>query len=112
MAPVATHDNAPAELDNVQALKNSVFNPFYSPSIGDDGDQSYQYAQYKVSLYSYGVLSGYPEPLLIIATFPCGFMGAVTRDPSSRPWSFCGLEQEEFVLGCPESKAPHPRHWD
>ena len=27
-----------------------VFNPFYSPSIGDDGDNSYQFSKYKVCI--------------------------------------------------------------
>lgn len=46
MAPVATSERAPTE----QNLKQEkVFNPFYSPSIADDGDTSYKYAGYKVS---------------------------------------------------------------
>ena len=43
MSPVAT--NAEAHLEPSQ-----LFNPFYSPSIGDDGDQTYPHAQFKVSL--------------------------------------------------------------
>jgi hypothetical protein len=47
MAPVATAERAPTE----QNLKQEpVFNPFYSPSIADDGDASYEYARYKVIL--------------------------------------------------------------
>lgn len=52
MAPVATNENKSATAN----LKKEVFNPFYSPSIGDDGDDSYQYARYKVNrstLYFY-----------------------------------------------------------
>jgi hypothetical protein len=52
MAPVATHDNAtqPTQADRVEALKSEaqVFNPFYSPSIGDDGDDKYEFAHFKV----------------------------------------------------------------
>jgi len=43
MAPVVA--NAQAHLEPLQ-----LFNPFYSPSIGDDGDQTYAHAQFKVSL--------------------------------------------------------------
>ncbi|KAJ7170816.1 hypothetical protein C8R43DRAFT_1085317 [Mycena crocata] len=56
MAPVATHDNTsaasePTSADRIEALKNEnkVFNPFYSPSIGDDGDDKYEFAQFKPS---------------------------------------------------------------
>lgn len=54
MAPVATDSvNAapePTNAERVEALKNEnqVFNPFYSPSIGDDGDDNYEFAQFKV----------------------------------------------------------------
>jgi sulfonate dioxygenase len=52
MAPVATHENTTAEAtkSKVEILKeeNKVFNPFYSPSIGDDGDDKYEFAQFKV----------------------------------------------------------------
>lgn len=48
MAPVAVNERAvPAEANPKAAAK--VFNPFYSPSIGDDGDDTYEYAQYKPS---------------------------------------------------------------
>ncbi|KAF5314818.1 hypothetical protein D9758_012152 [Tetrapyrgos nigripes] len=50
MAPVATTEQA--EVPGVQKLKedaSKVFNPFYSPSIGDDGDTSYKYAEFKPS---------------------------------------------------------------
>jgi len=43
MAPVVA--SAQAHLEPSQ-----LFNPFYSPSIGDDGDQTYTHAQFKVSL--------------------------------------------------------------
>ncbi|KAK7033258.1 putative alpha-ketoglutarate-dependent sulfonate dioxygenase [Favolaschia claudopus] len=53
MAPVATHDNTsePTQAERIEALKNDaqVFNPFYSPSIGDDGDDKYEFAQFKPS---------------------------------------------------------------
>ncbi|THV07211.1 TauD-domain-containing protein [Dendrothele bispora CBS 962.96] len=49
MAPVATKtDSEPSS--NLEALKNEaskVFNPFYSPSIGDDGNTDYKYADFK-----------------------------------------------------------------
>ncbi|CCM01507.1 uncharacterized protein FIBRA_03563 [Fibroporia radiculosa] len=48
MAPVATADNASS---NGSALKGlaaaKVFNPFYSPSAGDENDKDYKYANYK-----------------------------------------------------------------
>ncbi|KAJ3806324.1 alpha-ketoglutarate-dependent sulfonate dioxygenase [Lentinula lateritia] len=48
MAPVATNDK-PTTTPNVQSLKDAskVFNPFYSPAIADDGDESYIHSQYK-----------------------------------------------------------------
>ncbi|KAF7374759.1 Alpha-ketoglutarate-dependent taurine dioxygenase [Mycena sanguinolenta] len=53
MAPVATHDNGTqrTQTERIEALKNDakVFNPFYSPSIGDDGNDSYEFAQFKPS---------------------------------------------------------------
>jgi sulfonate dioxygenase len=56
MAPVATHDNAsePTQTERIEALKKDakVFNPFYSPSIGDDGDDKYEFAQFKPSFPS------------------------------------------------------------
>ncbi|KAE9405218.1 TauD-domain-containing protein [Gymnopus androsaceus JB14] len=49
MAPVAT--TQPAAVPDVQSLKKDdnakVFNPFYSPSISDDGDDTYVHAQFK-----------------------------------------------------------------
>ncbi|KAK7436983.1 hypothetical protein VKT23_018798 [Stygiomarasmius scandens] len=48
MAPVATKTEF-EQVSAVQALKDEakVFNPFYSPSIGDDGDADYKYAEFK-----------------------------------------------------------------
>ena len=46
MAPVATKENPTSE--NLKK-DSGVFNPFYSPSTGDDGDETYQYARYKVT---------------------------------------------------------------
>jgi hypothetical protein len=40
MAPVATQKQQPKD--------GQLINPFYSPSTADDGDEQYQYAQYKV----------------------------------------------------------------
>jgi hypothetical protein len=47
MSPVATSTGAQA-LENPKSQKDTVFNPFYSPSIGDDGNESYPHAEYKV----------------------------------------------------------------
>ena len=59
MAPVATENHNAANgttntngTSTIEALKKdaqAVFNPFYSPSIGDDGNEDYPFAQYKVS---------------------------------------------------------------
>jgi sulfonate dioxygenase len=59
MAPVATNEergNASvdriAELKSVQAKpidETKLINPFYSPSVGNENDDDYQYAKYKVS---------------------------------------------------------------
>ncbi|KAF9040993.1 TauD-domain-containing protein [Hymenopellis radicata] len=46
MAPVATADSVP-QPTKIQKEADTVFNPFYSPSISDDGDGSYRFAQYK-----------------------------------------------------------------
>ncbi|EGN99509.1 hypothetical protein SERLA73DRAFT_168911 [Serpula lacrymans var. lacrymans S7.3] len=49
MAPVATNESN--QRDTLKNLKSNIdtrlINPFYSPSSGDDDDQSYQYAKYK-----------------------------------------------------------------
>ncbi|ETW83389.1 hypothetical protein HETIRDRAFT_315329 [Heterobasidion irregulare TC 32-1] len=42
MAPVATSEHT-----EVASNSEKVFNPFYSPSIGDDGNDSYKWSQYK-----------------------------------------------------------------
>lgn len=52
MAPTAVAvSETPVLPSNGKAVKDEgkVFNPFYSPSIGDDGDDSYEHAQFKVS---------------------------------------------------------------
>ena len=46
MAPVATT----SAVNGMQRSKETIFNPFYSPSVGDDGDQGYEYAKYKVAV--------------------------------------------------------------
>ncbi|KAJ3778098.1 alpha-ketoglutarate-dependent sulfonate dioxygenase [Lentinula raphanica] len=49
MAPVATNTET-AAVNKTQSLKESnakMFNPFYSPAIADDGDETYVHAQYK-----------------------------------------------------------------
>lgn len=62
MAPVATADSAP-QPTKIQK-EDTVFNPFYSPSISDDGDESYRFAQYKVSCY-------HPHPdLMLMQVYP------------------------------------------
>lgn len=52
MAPVATSTDkvqeSTAPVKPVQATK--VFNPFYSPPGGDDGDETYKYAEFKVCI--------------------------------------------------------------
>ncbi len=55
MAPVAVikDDGTPASTPQVN-LKSKVeqvvaINPFYSPSLGDDGDTTYPFAEFKVS---------------------------------------------------------------
>ncbi|TDL20772.1 TauD-domain-containing protein [Rickenella mellea] len=50
MAPVA--DTTKSHPDGIQRLKannDKIFNPFYSPSIGDDGDDGYEYSRFKPS---------------------------------------------------------------
>ncbi|TFK40178.1 alpha-ketoglutarate-dependent sulfonate dioxygenase [Crucibulum laeve] len=51
MAPVATSKTATeaVQLDLKAESAAKVFNPFYSPSIGDDGDDTYKYAEFKPS---------------------------------------------------------------
>ncbi|KAJ6576676.1 hypothetical protein DFH09DRAFT_1149990 [Mycena vulgaris] len=56
MAPVATNEQVnttepPTNIERIESLKKEaqVFNPFYSPSIGDDGDDKYEFAQFKPS---------------------------------------------------------------
>ena len=49
MAPVATQAPSAPVPTQVETLKQDAqFNPFYSPSIGDDGDETYKFKQYKV----------------------------------------------------------------
>jgi hypothetical protein len=53
MAAIAINEKAsPAFSSKIKNPTEKAINPFYSPSIVDDGDQSYQYAQYKVCLSS------------------------------------------------------------
>lgn len=51
MAPVATTDNVTSNGTDIASLKEAakVFNPFYSPSAGDDNDGNYEFAKYKPS---------------------------------------------------------------
>jgi sulfonate dioxygenase len=52
MVPVATQDNEKVASVSLKPAKTedqaAVFNPFYSPSIGDDGDNSYAFSEFKV----------------------------------------------------------------
>ena len=48
MAPVATSEHI-----EVASNSEKVFNPFYSPSIGDDGNDSYKWSQYKVRSHTF-----------------------------------------------------------
>lgn len=57
MAPVATTDNDHAQPVTNLKEESKVFNPFYSPSIGDDGDETYKYAQFKVSTVSFSLVA-------------------------------------------------------
>jgi len=59
MAPVATNEErGNATVDRIAELKKvqakpiediNLINPFYSPSAGNENDDDYQYAKYKVS---------------------------------------------------------------
>ena len=59
MAPVATNEeNGNDSVDRIAELKRAqakpieetrFINPFYSPSAGNENDNDYQYAKYKVS---------------------------------------------------------------
>ncbi|KAG6857392.1 hypothetical protein H0H87_004754 [Tephrocybe sp. NHM501043] len=52
MAPVAVQEDptsTPADLKVQQKAEEHVFNPFYSPSIGDDGDNTYKFSDFKPS---------------------------------------------------------------
>jgi sulfonate dioxygenase len=58
MAPVATENHNGTTGTNgtstIEALKKdaqALFNPFYSPSVGDDGNEDYPFTQYKVSSF-------------------------------------------------------------
>jgi sulfonate dioxygenase len=76
MTSVSTGGVASTEVNkNGKIRKENVVNPFYSPSIGDDGDQSYQYAQYKPS---FPVISW--EPLKEVHVRDRG----LSADPSKR----------------------------
>ena len=53
MAPVSTATDlvSPASkpsAPSIDAKKEVLANPFYSPAIADDGDDTYKFAQYKV----------------------------------------------------------------
>ncbi|KAF8959492.1 hypothetical protein BDZ97DRAFT_1667114 [Flammula alnicola] len=51
MAPVATSERQQETTTaaTLKATSQQVFNPFYSPPSGDDGDDSYKYAEFKPS---------------------------------------------------------------
>lgn len=55
MAPVATSQTEKTAAVHLKAQvdASAVFNPFYSPPIGDDGDDTYKYAQFKVCHLEY-----------------------------------------------------------
>jgi hypothetical protein len=52
MSPVATNDQRLTDVSNARVLKATqepkVFNPFYSPAIEGDDDDTYEFAKYKV----------------------------------------------------------------
>lgn len=63
MAPVAVikDDGTPASTQQAN-LKSKVepviaINPFYSPSLGDDGDTTYPFAEFKVSFLHFSLQS-------------------------------------------------------
>jgi sulfonate dioxygenase len=50
--PATSESTLASNLDKVHLKEDQaekVFNPFYSPSIGDDGDNAYEFSRYKVS---------------------------------------------------------------
>lgn len=49
MAPVATSRHPDIETIKQEAAAQLI-NPFYSPAIGDDGDDTYPYDEFKVSV--------------------------------------------------------------
>jgi sulfonate dioxygenase len=49
MAPVATSEKEQVAAAPVKGVPQKVFNPFYSPPSGDDGDDGYKYAEFKPS---------------------------------------------------------------
>lgn len=48
MAPVPV-GNTESKGQDSKTQPDAVFNPFYSPSVGDDGDETYPFAQFKPS---------------------------------------------------------------
>ena len=50
MAPVATVERDDITAPVKPAVTQKVFNPFYSPPSGDDGNESYKYADFKVGI--------------------------------------------------------------
>jgi len=51
MAAAATSKQTAPTTDDLKAnVADKLFNPFYSPSGDDDGNETYQYAEFKVRL--------------------------------------------------------------
>ncbi|KAG6900833.1 hypothetical protein C0993_000152 [Termitomyces sp. T159_Od127] len=47
MAPVAVNEATITNSKDQQKIQEQVVNPFYSPYIGDDGDNNYKFAEFK-----------------------------------------------------------------
>ena len=83
MAPVATNGergNATvdriAELKKAQAEGITPINPFYSPSAGNENDDDYQYAKYKVEQLLVSVAQALTFHQ---ASLPCCGLGSTHR---------------------------------
>jgi hypothetical protein len=89
MAPVATSEesgngtiSSVAELKKAQVNKPTeetrIINPFYSPSAGNENDDDYQYAKYKV--IDFGFLSRSQTLMLRQAPLPRFKLGTAHRN--------------------------------
>ena len=101
MAPVATNDaekkpeksNGDIVVEKLkaraQASAQAPYNPFYSPHRdGDDGDDGYEYANYKVCSNT-SLLWMMKYTLYMTAFLPESVMGASGANPSDGSGAFC-----------------------